>query len=85
MRLSQQRAYDAQRRQIEHIEEFIGRFDMQLPKEERAKKHPAIVAQIESRKRQLEKMEKIEDGRDMSTSPQFDCQTGEDLSRWGRL
>uniref|UniRef100_A0A7S0ZYN3 ABC transporter domain-containing protein n=1 Tax=Noctiluca scintillans TaxID=2966 RepID=A0A7S0ZYN3_NOCSC len=60
-RLAQQRAYDAQRRQIEHIEEFIGRFDMQLPKEERAKKHPAIVAQIESRKRQLEKMEKIED------------------------
>jgi len=60
-RLAQQRAYDAQQKQIEHIEEFINRFDMQLPKEERAKKHPAVVAQIESRKRQLEKMEKVED------------------------
>jgi len=60
-RLAQQRNYDAQQRQIAHIEEFIGRFDMQLPREERAKKHPAVVAQIESRKRQLEKMEKIED------------------------
>lgn len=60
-RLAQQRAYEAQQRQIAHIEEFINRFDMQLPKEERAKKHPAIVSQIESRKRQLEKMEKVED------------------------
>jgi len=60
-RLAQQRAYDAQQRQIAHIEEFINRFDLQLPKEERAKKHPTIIAQIESRKRQLEKMEKLED------------------------
>merc|ERR1712087_27954 len=34
---------------------------MQLPKEERAKKHPSVIAQIESRKRQLEKMERVED------------------------
>merc|ERR1712070_898601 len=50
-RLAQQRAYDAQKKEIDHIMEFINKHD----------ERPKIVAQKESKKKMLDKMEKIED------------------------
>jgi len=50
-RLAQQRAYDAQQAEINHILEFINKWD----------NRPKIVAQKESKKKILDKMEKIED------------------------
>eukprot|EP00929_Paragymnodinium_shiwhaense_P014755 TRINITY_DN122714_c0_g1_i1.p1 TRINITY_DN122714_c0_g1~~TRINITY_DN122714_c0_g1_i1.p1 ORF type:complete len:1285 (+),score=319.99 TRINITY_DN122714_c0_g1_i1:120-3974(+) len=50
-RLAQQRAYDAQQKEIAHIMEFINKHD----------ERPKIVAQKESKKKMLDKMEKIED------------------------
>jgi len=62
-KLAQQRAYDNQQKQIAHIQEFIDRFSMQLPKDQRAKKHEGVVSQIMSKQRQLEKLERVEDPR----------------------
>lgn len=50
-RLAQQRAYDAQQKEIEHILEFINKHD----------ERPKIVAQKASKQKMLDKMEKIED------------------------
>merc|ERR1719420_1381189 len=50
-RLAQQRQYDSQQKEIEHIMEFINKNDYR----------PKIVAQKESKKKMIEKMEKIED------------------------
>lgn len=50
-RLAQQRAYDAQQREIAHIMEFINHHD----------ERPKIVAQKESKRKMLDKMELIED------------------------
>lgn len=50
-KLAQQSAYDAQQREIAHIMEFINKHDLR----------PKIVAQKESKKKMLDKMEKIED------------------------
>eukprot|EP00928_Gymnodinium_smaydae_P099469 TRINITY_DN949_c1_g1_i1.p1 TRINITY_DN949_c1_g1~~TRINITY_DN949_c1_g1_i1.p1 ORF type:complete len:1317 (-),score=301.18 TRINITY_DN949_c1_g1_i1:388-4227(-) len=50
-RLAQQRAYDTQQAEIAHIMEFINKID----------NRPKIVAQKESKKKMIEKMEKIED------------------------
>jgi ATPase subunit of ABC transporter with duplicated ATPase domains len=50
-RLAQQRAYDTQQKEIAHIMEFINKID----------NRPKIVAQKESKKKVIDKMEKIED------------------------
>merc|ERR1719243_439188 len=50
-RLAQERAYDTQQKEIAHIMEFINKID----------NRPKIVAQKESKKKMIEKMEKIED------------------------
>ncbi|CAE6972288.1 ABCF3 [Symbiodinium natans] len=50
-RLAQQRAYDAQQKEISHILEFINKHD----------ERPKIVAQKASKQKMLDKMEKIED------------------------
>lgn len=63
-RLAQQRAYDTQQKEIAHIQEFIDRFDMTKNSTEQNKKtakHHTVMSQVMSRKRQLEKMERIED------------------------
>mmetsp|Transcript_12694 Transcript_12694/g.28027 ORF Transcript_12694/g.28027 Transcript_12694/m.28027 type:complete len:1323 (-) Transcript_12694:333-4301(-) len=57
---AQERAYKAQQMEIQKAEEQIARFDMQLPKDERAKKHTGVMAQIKQLQRQLEKMERID-------------------------
>lgn len=50
-RLAQQRAYESQQVEIAHIMEFINKHD----------ERPKIVAQKESKRKMIEKMEKIED------------------------
>lgn len=50
-RLAQQRAYETQQKEIAHIMEFIDKID----------NRPKIVAQKESKKKMIEKMDKIED------------------------
>mmetsp|Transcript_41353 Transcript_41353/g.93545 ORF Transcript_41353/g.93545 Transcript_41353/m.93545 type:complete len:734 (+) Transcript_41353:55-2256(+) len=63
-RLAQQRAFEAQQREIAHIQEFIDKFDMSKNSTEQNKKtarHGSLMAQKASRERMLEKMEKIED------------------------
>lgn len=50
-RLAQQRSYETQQKEIAHIQEFIDKID----------NRPKIVAQKESKKKMIEKMEKIED------------------------